>query len=140
MKLFAVRWPGGSFSVALADNRLAAIDEFDKLGETNGLEIKEFEEFLATFKLSEEGEIELEALDSDTSGEPVQNWAFPLWAEALEESELTEAARREIARNVEIAPKVPIDPEVRRLSKEFDMHPDLVERTIRSVRRRPPKK
>src|ERR1041385_5286655 len=99
MKIYAVRWPYGSFSVTLAKNRLDALDEFDKIGDTNGLKIKEFDEFLATFKLTESGDIVLEEIDSDTLGEPVPWWAFPIWSESLGTgSDEAEAAKKELAR------------------------------------------
>jgi hypothetical protein len=128
MKIYAVRWPDGSFSVTLSKNRLNAIDEFDKIDNTNGLKVEEFEEFLATFKLAESGDIVLEKIDSDTRGEPVHHWAFPIWAEAIERGgDEAEAAKKEIARDVTIGKKVPIDPEVRRIAKSLSMHPDLVQ-------------
>jgi hypothetical protein len=129
MKIYAVRWLDGSFSVTLAKNRLDALDEFDKIADTNGLKIEEFDEFLATFKLTESGDIVLEEIDSDTRGEPVHYWAYPIWSESLgTESDQANAAKKELARNVRIAKKVPIDPEVRRIAKSLSMHPDLVER------------
>jgi hypothetical protein len=115
--------------VTLAKNRLDALDEFDKIADTNGLKIEEFDEFLATFKLTESGDIVLEEIDSDTRGEPVHYWAYPIWSESLgTESDQANAAKKELARNVRIAKKVPIDPEVRRIAKSLSMHPDLVER------------
>ena len=133
MKIYAVRWPDGSFSVTLAKNRLHAVDEFDKIADANGLKIEEFDEFLATFKLTENGDLVLEEIDSDTRGEPVHWWAFPIWAESLEtEGDQTNAAKKELARDVRIAKKVPIDPQVRRIAKSLSMHPDLVERYTRS--------
>jgi hypothetical protein len=140
MKIYAVRWLDGSFSVTLAKNRLHALDEFDKIADTNGLKIEEFDEFLATFKLTESGDIVLEGIDSDTRGEPVHFWAFPIWSESLEiGSEHAGAARKELARDVRIAKKVPIDSKVRRLAKSLNMHPDLVERYTRS-KKKPQKK
>jgi hypothetical protein len=140
MKIYAVRWPDGSFSVTLAKNRLDALDEFDKIADTNGLKIEEFDEFLATFKLTESGDIVLEDIDSDTGGEPVHFWAFPIWAESLETgSDHSSAAKKELARDVRIAKKVPIDSEVRRLAKALNMHPDLVETYTRS-KKKPKKK
>jgi hypothetical protein len=140
MKMYAVRWRDGSFSVTLAKNRLHALDEFDKIADTNGLKIEEFDEFLATFKLTESGDIVLEDIDSDTRGEPVHFWAFPIWSESLETgNDQANAAKRELARDVRIAKKVPIDPEVRRIAKSLNMHPDLVERYTRS-KKKPHKK
>jgi hypothetical protein len=142
MNLFAVRWPDGSFSVALAQNKLEAIDEFDKIDDTNGLELKEFKEFLATFKLTKEGEIELEAVDSDTRNDPVHHWAFPIWAEAVgdDEADIRESVRREMVREVRIAPKISLDPRVRALSRNLQMHPDLAEQHIRAALQRRLKK
>jgi hypothetical protein len=140
MKIFAVRWPDGSFSVTLATGMIEAIEEFDKVGDTNGLEIREFDEFLATFRLSERGELELQELDHDTRGEPIAFWAFPIWAEALGEPNIEEATKREIARKVLIAPKVPLDPDVRALSREMDLHPDLAAKAIRAARQPTKKK
>jgi hypothetical protein len=71
MKIYAVRWRDGSFSVTLAKTKLHALEEFDKIADANGLKIEEFDEFLATFKLTESGDIVLEEIDSDTRGEPV---------------------------------------------------------------------
>ena len=139
MKIYAVRWLDGSFSVTLAKNRLDALDEFDKIADTNGLKIQEFDEFLATFKLTESGDIVLEEIDSDTRGEPVHYWAYPIWSESLEtESDQANAAKKELARNVRIAKKAPIDPKVRRIAKSLSMHPDLVERHTR--KKKPHKK
>ncbi|HYJ14548.1 MAG TPA: hypothetical protein VE170_03605 [Candidatus Limnocylindria bacterium] len=69
MKIYGVRWRDGSFSVTLAKNKLHALEEFDKIADANGLKIEEFDEFLATFKLTESGDIVLEEIDSDTRGE-----------------------------------------------------------------------
>jgi hypothetical protein len=133
MKIYAVRWRDGSFSVTLAKTKLHALEEFDKIADANGLKIEEFDEFLATFKLTESGDIVLEEIDSDTRGEPVHWWAFPIWAESLEtESDQANAAKQELARDVRIAKKVPINLEVRRIAKSLSMHPDLVERYTRS--------
>ena len=140
MKMYAVRWPDGTFSVTLAKNRLHALDEFDKIADTNGLRIEEFDEFLATFKLTESGDIVLEDIDSDTRGQPVHFWAFPIWSESLESgSDHANAAKKELARDVRIAKKVPIESEVRRIAKSLNMHPDLVERYTRS-KKKPQKK
>jgi hypothetical protein len=136
MKIYAVRWPDGSFSVTLAKNRLHAIDEFDKIDNTNGLKIQEFDEFLATFKLTGSGDLVLEDIDSDTHNDPVHHWAFPIWAEAIGSGgDGAEAAKKEIARDVRIAKKVPIDPQVRRIANSLQMHPDLVQRHTRSKKR-----
>ncbi|HEY3150762.1 MAG TPA: hypothetical protein VGK65_03755 [Candidatus Binatia bacterium] len=140
MKIYAVRWRDGSVSVTLAKNRLHALEEFDKIADTNGLKIEEFDEFLATFKLTESGDIVLEDIDSDTRGEPVHSWAFPIWSESLETgSDHANAAKKELARDVRIAKKVPIDSEVRRIVKSLNMHPDLVEQYTR-LKKKPHKK
>jgi len=105
------------------------------------LRIEEFDEFLATFKLTESGDIVLEDLDSDTRGEPVHFWAFPIWSDSLESgSDPANAARKELARDVRIAKKVPIDSGVRRLANSLNMHPDLVERYTRSKKKSRKKK
>lgn len=141
MKIYAVRWLDGSFSVTLAKNRLDAIDEFDKISDTNGLKIEEFDEFLATIKLTESGDLVLEGIDEDTRREPVHHWAFPIWAEAMGSGgDEAEAAKKEIARDVKIAKKVPIDPKVRRIANALSMHPDLVQRYTRSKKKTRSKK
>ena len=77
MPVFLCRWPNGDVSIVSARNRddaIVALDEFDNADDAEISQLKE--QFLVDFRLSDDGQLELNQFGESTEGE-IMEAAFP---------------------------------------------------------------
>jgi hypothetical protein len=112
MPVFLCRWPNGDVSIVSARNKddaVAALDEFDNADHAN---ISQLKEFLADFRLNDEGRLELNEFGEDTL-DGIMKKAFP----ELDKTFLS-AARHAPSKAYTVAIRQAVELERKRLWKE----------------------
>jgi hypothetical protein len=117
--IFMCRWPNGDCSVVQATNKGNAIELLDEVGNAEGCPLTALKEnFMVHFKLTDDGELELELFGELLDGE-IMEFGYPILCEAgnrasgfSDDSEkarkiMREAAIRERERVTERKPKEP---------------------------------
>ena len=82
MPVYMCRWPNGDLSFVAAKDKATAIMMLDEWGNAELAELHPVQDFMADFKLNDEGELELQALGEATD-EAVWEGAYPVLAGAL---------------------------------------------------------
>jgi hypothetical protein len=65
-RIYLCRWPNGEFSVLTAGSRQNAVDKLDEWAGAEATMLKPLDSFMAHFRLSDDGQIELAELGEDT--------------------------------------------------------------------------
>ncbi len=66
MPLYLCRWPNGDFSIVWAPNKTLAIETLDELDNAEGCPISAIRDFMAHFRLTDEGAFEFEGFGEET--------------------------------------------------------------------------
>jgi hypothetical protein len=82
--LYLYRWPDGDISLVYADNAIEALVQLDEFGEAGTEGLVKFDQFLANFKLNDQGAITVDRL-SEELGPEFWSYSYPLLAEAFAE-------------------------------------------------------
>ena len=77
MALYLCRWENGDFSIVQASNRECAIEMLDEEANAEGLPLYVITDFMAHFRLTDEGTVELEAF-GELFGEHVREHVHPV--------------------------------------------------------------
>jgi hypothetical protein len=84
MPLYLCRWPNGDCSIVWARNKAKAIIELDQVGNAEGCPLIPLQEFQLHLRLSDEGQLELEAFGEGVK-ETILHVAYPLLEQTLAE-------------------------------------------------------
>lgn len=148
-RLFLCRWPNGDFSVVYAEDEDMAIMDLDL--ELPGAEEATFipiEDFIAHFRLTDDGKFKLQSLDGDTEV-VIREAAYPLIVDVILDSDSLDGPSREQIRaavgkeRVRVHPRVVPEPGTeigRRIKKETDLPTGLVNRMVESYSKKALKK
>jgi len=82
MPVYMCRWPNGDLSFVSARDKATAIMMLDEWGNAELAELRPVRDFMADFRLNDEGELELQAF-GDATEEDVWEAAYPLLGGAL---------------------------------------------------------
>ncbi len=80
MALYLCRWENGDFSVVQANDKQHAIEMLDEVGNAEGMPLYRISEFMAHFRLTDEGTVELEEFGEVFEGH-VWERVYPALAE-----------------------------------------------------------
>jgi hypothetical protein len=80
MALYLCRWENGDFSIVQAKNREHAIEMLDEEANAEGLPLYAISDFMAHFRLTDEGIVELEGF-GEIFGDHVREHVHPVLAE-----------------------------------------------------------
>lgn len=80
MALFLCRWENGDFSVVQANDKQHTIEMLDEVGNAEGMPVYRISEFIAHFRLTDEGTVELEEFGEGFGGHVWQR-VYPALAE-----------------------------------------------------------
>ena len=144
--MFMCRWPNGDVSFVSARNKEDAIVMLDEWGNAELAECRQIQNFMADFKLTDDGELELQAF-GERSQDDIWNRAYPVLAQARlkaprdSEGELTESGKDVIRKAVgaekerltDKKPKLPDTELGRSLQSQTDAPAALVNRYVKQV-------
>lgn len=85
--VYLCRWPNGDFSVVTADSKRDAIIALDEWAGAHPSQVHPIDNFMADFRLSDEGEIDLIQLSCETH-EVVWNTCYPALRDLLDSDEV----------------------------------------------------
>jgi hypothetical protein len=98
MAVFLCRWHNGDFSVVKATNKDEAIELLDEIANAEECSVTARKDFMARFRLNDEGEFELEGVGEDTESLVLRR-AYPILDKAImENGNIGEALEKERAR------------------------------------------
>lgn len=86
--MYLCRWPNGEFSVVTADSKRDAIIALDEWAGAHPSQVHPIDSFMADFRLSDEGEIELTEFGEGTR-EVVWNTCYPKLRKLLDNDKIT---------------------------------------------------
>jgi hypothetical protein len=87
--VYLCRWPNGEFSVVTADSKRDAIIALDEWAGAHPSQVHPIDSFMADFRLSDEGEIELTQL-SEQTGEVIWDICYPALRDLLASDAVTD--------------------------------------------------
>ena len=101
MPVYLCRWADGDFSIVFAPNRSAAIEQLDEFANADGLSLIEIKEFMAHFRLTEQGTFEFGEF-GEATGEQILQKAYPLLdaVQTVTAGEETQETKRLIQKTV----------------------------------------
>jgi hypothetical protein len=82
MPVFFCRWPNGDLSIVAAPNRAEAVVRLDEFGNADGGDVVQVGEFLADFRLTDRGELELSEFGEATYYRIMEK-GYPLLCETM---------------------------------------------------------
>ena len=153
MPLYVCRWGNGDFSVVQASNKDHALEMLDEIANAEGLPLHVTTDFMAHFRLTDDGTIELEGFGDDFEGHLADHF-YPKLSEAqiavhggagADESWIRAAV--EVERN-RIKAKSPTAPDTeigKKLKSQMDMSTVVVNQKVQAaakeiLRKTPPPK
>jgi len=143
MALYLCRWENGDFSVIQAKNKEHAIEILDEVANAEGLPVYAITGFMAHFRLTDEGIVELEGF-GEVFGDHVRERVHPILGEldvspfdAAPEDEARIKAAVELERGwLKATPAPEPDTELgKRIKAQMDLPTSVINRRIRASAR-----
>ena len=141
MGLYLCRWQNGDFSVVQASNKEHAIEMLDEVANAEGFPIYVISDFMVHFRLTDDGEIELEAFGEEF-GDHIRERIYPALGKLdfsppgttpEEKIQVKEAVELERHR---VKPKPAPEPETelgKRIKAQTDLPTSIINRQIRDA-------
>ena len=82
MPMFMCRWPNGDLSFLSARNKEDAVVMLDEFDNAELADLRQIRDFMVDFRLTDDGELELQSFGEDCQGE-IWDRAYPHLAEAM---------------------------------------------------------
>ena len=95
MPVFLCRWQNGDFSLVKAENKGEAIEFLDEVGNAEDCSVTAIRDFMAHFRLSDDGEFELERFGEATHSDIMERSYAVLDKAFLNETNTQEAVAKE---------------------------------------------
>jgi hypothetical protein len=143
MPLYLCRWENGDFSVVQAKNKMHALEMLDETANAEGLPLYPINDFMAHFRLTDEGLVELEEF-GEQFGDHIRENVYPvlsalnisLYDHSPEDKPRIKAAVQQERDWLKANPAPEPDTELgKRIKAQMDMPTAVVNRQIRSTAR-----
>ena len=141
MPVFLCRWPNGDFSVVKAANKGEAIEFLDEVDNAEDCSVTALRDFMAHFRLRDDGQFELESL-GDAADSEIMEGSYPVLNNAyLNKTDMKEAVTKERERlwpKDETPKKGKNEPGTlvgRDVKAKSDMPTSMIDRIVKEVAR-----